>query len=425
MKLLVVQVAALSYEFWQKHTRANFWKKLNTKNVKTVFPALTCPVQASFRTGLPPAEHGMIANGFYDRKMHKTFFWEQASSLYDGKRIWEKFRKNGGTVGQICWQQSIGRDSDLILSPAPIHKHHGGMIQAFYSEPDGLYSALCKKIGREFDLHTYWGPFTSEASSKWISSAASNLLVSNEATDLLLVYIPHLDYDLQKFGPGSKKSVTAFEQMEKEVERLFVSAKVAGYEVLVFGDYAITEAHQPIFPNRILLDAGFLVERNVHGRLYPDLYASRAFAVVDHQIAHIHIADKNDIRPVAELFDDVKGLLRILTRNEINNERCGDIIMEAAAGSWFSYKWWDKPSEAPDYATHVDIHNKPGFDPCELFMSLWPPMSVSQDDSKIKGTHGSSYLPEHDVLCGTTFEMDSHVSSILDAAGMTSAMLEN
>ncbi|OGV43911.1 MAG: hypothetical protein A2X48_05465 [Lentisphaerae bacterium GWF2_49_21] len=424
MKLLVVQVAALSYDFWQKHASADFWKKLNKKNIKTIFPALTCPVQASFRTGLPPAEHGMIANGFFYKKLCKTFFWEQSSAIYDGKRIWDKFRRNGGTVGQICWQQSIGRDSDLILSPAPIHKHHGGMIQDFYSKPDGLYSLLCTEIGQDFNLRSYWGPFTSIESTKWIASAAAKLLVSDGATDLLLVYLPHLDYDLQKFGPDSQKAKDAFIQAEKEVEKLFAAAKLAGYEMLLFGDYAITAAEQPIFPNRILWDAGFFVERNVQGRLYPDLYASRAFAMVDHQIAHIYLADKSEIGAVAELFDDVKGLLRILTRNEMNNERCGDIIMEAAAGSWFSYKWWDHPSEAPDYATHVDIHNKPGFDPCELFMSLWPPMSVEQDDTKIKGTHGSSYLPEHDVFCGTTFELDSNISSLLDASVMVGAMLE-
>jgi len=425
MKLLVIQVAALSHELWQKHARADFWKKLDTKNVKTVFPALTCPVQASFRTGLPPAAHGMIANGFLDSKLRKTFFWEQSSTLYEGKRIWDKFRRNGGTVGQICWQQSIGCDSDLILSPAPIHKHHGGMIQAFYSEPDGLYTALCRKIGQDFNLRSYWGPFTSIDSTRWISAAASELLVSDEATDVLLAYLPHMDYALQKFGPESPGVPDVFRQAEVEIERLSVSAKLAGYEVLIFGDYAITQAQQPLFPNRILWDAGFFVERNVGGRRYPDLYASRAFAMVDHQIAHIYINDKNDIGVVAELFDDVKGVLRILTRNEINNERCGDIIMEAAAGNWFSYKWWDRQSEAPDYATHVDIHNKPGFDPCELFMSLWPPMSISQDDSRIRGTHGSSYLPEHDVFCGTTFQMDGNVSSLLDASAMLGAMLEN
>ncbi|MFA6568542.1 MAG: nucleotide pyrophosphatase/phosphodiesterase family protein [Victivallales bacterium] len=424
MKLLVIQVAALGYDLWQKHARAGFWKKLKTRNIRTVFPALTCPVQASFRTALPPEKHGMIANGVFDRKLCKAFFWEQSSSLYEGKRIWDKFRSDGGTVGQICWQQSIGADSDLIVSPAPIHKHHGGMIQDFYSEPDGIYSSLCNKIGCKFNLHSYWGPFTSISSTRWIASAASELLVSNDSTDMLLVYLPHLDYDLQKYGPSSRKVENSFAQVETEIERLFVSAKLAGYEVLLFGDYAITHAEQPIYPNRILWDAGYFTERNVSGRLYPDLYTSKAFAMVDHQVAHIYLKDANDLDKVAGIFENVSGVLRILTRKEMNHERCGDLIIEAAAGCWFAYPWWEKASQAPDYAGHIDIHNKPGFDPCELFMSLWPPMSISQDATRIRGTHGASYRPEHDVLCATTFALDEKVTSITAAAAMVESILK-
>jgi predicted AlkP superfamily pyrophosphatase or phosphodiesterase len=365
----------------------------------------------------------MIANGFFDRKLCKTFFWEQSSSLYEGKRIWEKFRSDGGTVGQICWQQSIGTDSDLIISPAPIHKHHGGMIQDFYSEPSGIYSSLCNKIGHEFNLHSYWGPFTSISSTRWIAAAASELLVSNDSTDMLMVYLPHLDYDLQKYGPDSPKIKSSFAQIETEIERLFVSAKLAGYEVFLFGDYTITHAEQPIYPNRILWDAGYFTGRNIKGRLYPDLYTSKAFAMVDHQIAHIYLKDKNDLEKTAGVFENVSGVLRILTRKEIKHERCGDLIIEAASGCWFAYPWWEKSSQAPDYAGHVDIHNKPGFDPCELFISLWPPMGISQDAGRIRGTHGANYRSEHDVLCGTTFEMDEKVSSITDAAAMIESML--
>ncbi len=423
MKLLVIQVAALGYELWQKHASADFWKKLRTKNIRTVSPALTCPVQASFRTALPPEKHGMVANGFFDRKLCRTFFWEQSSALYEGKRIWEEFRSNGGSVGQICWQQSIGSDSDLIISPAPIHKHHGGMIQDFYSEPAGIYSSLCNKIGREFNLHSYWGPFTSIASTSWIASAASELLVSNGSTDMLMVYLPHLDYDLQKCGPDSPRMKKSFGLLEAEIERLFVSAKLAGYEVLLFGDYAITHAEQPIYPNRILSDAGYFTGRNVNGRLYPDLCTSKAFAMVDHQIAHIYLKDENDLEKVAGIFKNTSGVSRILTRKEMNHERCGDLIIEAAAGCWFAYPWWGKASEAPDYAGHVDIHNKPGFDPCELFMSLWPPMGISQDATRIRGTHGANCRPEHDVLCATTFALDEKVTSITDAASMVESML--
>jgi len=413
MKILVIEVAALGYKTWQQFHSLPFWDQLNSCSLKTVFPAVTCTVQASFRTAAPPAEHGMIANGFFNRKLRKTFFWEQASSIYSGSRIWDKFREDGGTVGQICWQQAIGNDSDLILTPAPIHKHHGGMIQDFHARPEGLYNNLCKQIGRKFNLFSYWGPFTSEKSTSWITDSTVELLKSGKASDFQLVYLPHLDYEMQKTGPDSPKSKKAFSFTEKQIEKIFTAAKAAGYEVLIFGDYAITEAHTAIHPNRILKDAGLFNTRKIKSMLYPDIYTSPAFAMVDHQIAHIYIDRPEHIQKVKDLFDKIPGVKNAYLNSEkIDHPASGEIILEADNGYWFAYPWWKDKSEAPDYATHVDIHSKPGFDPCELYMELWPPMSITTDTSKIKGTHG---LINEKVFWGATFDTKSP-DSILDGA---------
>ena len=412
MKLLIIDTAALGYELWDKLKEAEFWRKLNNQQIDTVFPALTCPVQASFRTALSPADHGMIANGFFDRNLKKTFFWEQAASLYQGKRIWEKFRKKGNSVGQICYQQTIGVDSDLILTPAPIHKHHGGMIQDFYARPKNLYKNLCKRLGKTFNLHSYWGPFTSSSSSEWIAKATIELLKTGGAADLQLVYLPHLDYEMQKSGPYSKKSINEFKKVENILNMLFSAAKLAGYEVIIFGDYAINEAHQAIFPNKILRDANLFNQREVKGALYPDIYSSKAFAMVDHQIAHVYVPDKDDITPAKIALKAAPGIKNVFSHDEINHPRSGDLILEADQNYWFAYPWWDKKSEAPDYATHVDIHNKPGFDPCELFLAPWPPMSISTNTSRIHGTHGAS---GHSVLLASTFKMEQ-IKNIIDVA---------
>ena len=413
MKILVIEVAALGYKTWQQLHSLSFWEMLNFGSVKTVFPAVTCTVQASFRTASPPSEHGMIANGLFDRKLKKTFFWEQSSALYSGERIWDKFRENGGTVGQVCWQQAIGNDSDLILTPAPIHKHHGGMIQDFHARPAGLYDKLCRKTGKKFNLFSYWGPFTSEKSTSWITDSTVELIKSGEAADFQLVYLPHLDYEMQKTGPNSEKSKKAFTFTEKQIKKLFFAAQEAEYEVLIFGDYAITEAHTAIYPNRILKDAGLFNVRKVKSMLYPDIYTSHAFAMVDHQIAHIYIENIENIQTVRDIFKKINGIKNAYLKSEkINNQTSGEVILEADEGYWFAYPWWGKKSEAPDYATHVDIHSKPGFDPCELYMELWPPMSISTDTSKIKGTHG---LAHEKVFWGSTFETRSP-NSILDGA---------
>jgi len=156
-KLLIVQVAALGYDLVRSHHGLS-WEGLEVRAADSIFPALTCPVQASFRTASTPAVHGMVANGIFDRHLMKPMFWEQSARLVQGPRIWQNFRQVGKQVAMLFWQQSLGEDVDILLSPAPIHKHHGGMIQDCYAKPDGLYASLCRQIGRPFDLMHYWGP---------------------------------------------------------------------------------------------------------------------------------------------------------------------------------------------------------------------------------------------------------------------------
>ena len=419
MKLLLVQAAALSHDFWETRKKAEFWRKLKSCAADTVFPAVTCTVQASLRTASPPGNHGMVSNGFLDRKLKKAFFWEQSSCLYEGERIWDDFRAKGHSVGQICFQQSIGNDSDSVLSPAPIHKHHGGMIQDFYSRPPELYRSLCSESGSKFNLTSYWGPFASAAAGKWIAEACAKLLSTGRASDLQLVYLPHLDYDMQRHGPDSREAAAAFISLEKSLELLFTSAKLANYEMLIIGDYAISSAEQAVFPNRILRDSGLLKVREVNGMLYPDIFSSRAFSLVDHQAAHVYIPDPDDIPIAKAALLASKGIRNIFPHELINHERSGELILEAAQGFWFAYPWWNSKHEAPDYASHVDIHNKPGFDPCELFLCLWPPMSVSQDTTRVKGTHGTT---DSKILAASSFDIGAP-QSLPEAASAVKNLL--
>jgi predicted AlkP superfamily pyrophosphatase or phosphodiesterase len=227
-----------------------------------------------------------------------------------------------------------------------------------------------------------------------------------------LAYLPHLDYELQKIGPEGKRIYTEFAVLEECVGALATAAKRNGYEVIIFGDYAIEPAKLAVFPNKILLKKGFMSVRDVRGMLYPDIHSSKAFAMVDHQVAHIYVPNLSDVAEVVSVFNGMEGIRSILTKEDANPEKSstayidhpnsGEIILEAAPGCWFAYPWWSEKSEMPDYATHVDIHNKPGFDPCELFASLWPPMSISTDPSRVGGTHG---LTDSKVLLATTLDL--------------------
>jgi hypothetical protein len=78
----------------------------------------------------------------------------------------------------------------------------------------------------------------------------------------------------------------------------------------------------------------------------------------------------------------------------IDHPRSGDLIAIAEPDRWFAYYWWHDPERAPLYARTVDIHNKPGYDPVELFFDPQH-RCVPIDERLVKGSHGR--LPEDDA----------------------------
>jgi predicted AlkP superfamily pyrophosphatase or phosphodiesterase len=415
-KLLVVDCAALGWDLVSKQPPP---AGLVFKSIETVFPAVTCVAQASFRTAAQPAAHGLVGNGQYFRDLKRVLFWEQASSLVSGDRIWKKLRERHRRVGMMFWQQSLGEDADLILSPRPIHKHHGGMIQDCYSQPEDLYETISRKIGRGFNLMHYWGPLASHRSSEWIATATKAVMAAPDlAPDLLFTYLPHLDYDLQRFGPNHPKAAKALDVLYSLLLDLKSAADSAGYDWLVFGDCAIGEVTQPVvFPNLALRQAGLFRVRKIKGMAYPDFFASDAFAMVDHEVAHIYCRDDEAVRAARAALEKLDGIAEILDRaaqtaRGIAHSRGGELVAIAKPGTWLAYPWFTDKREAPDFATHVDIHNKPGYDPCELFFG-WPPPSISMNTAKIKGSHGRPGAP---VAWTSTLQFDFIPKSLLDLA---------
>ncbi|MBT3199410.1 MAG: alkaline phosphatase family protein [Phycisphaerales bacterium] len=420
-KLLVVQVAALGYELLKRHCDGAEWLGLNFAPIDGGSPGVTCSAQASFRTAADASVHGMVANGLYQRDLGRAMFWEQSAGLVSGERIWKKFRDAGGTVAMLFWQQSMGEDVDILVTPAPIHKHHGGMIQDCYTKPPGLYQHLCTQTGGSFKLRHYWGPLASVKVGNWIADATMAICADSEnAPDLCLTYLPTLDYDLQRYGPDDPRSARAMNILEAQLKKLLDGARKCGYELLVFGDYAITPVSgKAVLPNLALRNAGLLETRDVKGMLYPVLPASRAIAVCDHQVAHVYVSDPGDIELAADTLRAVDGIEAVLGAEEIaamglGHANSGELLILAEQGKWLGYQWWTDRKQAPDYASHVDIHNKPGFDPCELFFG-WPPISISQDSSRIGGSHGRCG-PDCEVAWASSIQLDGEISDIVSLA---------
>ena len=418
MKLLVINCAALGAELAAKLPPV---AGLTFRPAAPIFPAVTCVAQASFRTAAPPGDHGLVANGLFFPELRKVLFWEQSAALVSGPRIWQALRERGGRVGLMFWQQSLGEDVDLLVSPRPVHKHEGGMIQDCYSRPHDLYDRLSGTIGRGFNLMHYWGPLASHRSSAWIVDATLAVLRAPDlAPDLLFTYLPHLDYDLQRQGPGSAAGARALAELGRLLARLVEGARAQGYDVLVFGDYAIGPVTRPaVFPNRALRAAGLFQVRKVRGMAYPDFFASDAFAVADHEVAHVYTSGDAATRRARDVLAALPGVGQVLagdTRHAAGAEhpRAGALTLVAAPGAWFAYPWFEDRREAPDFASHVDIHNKPGYDPCELFFG-WPPLSVSLDTTRVKGSHGRGG-PGAEIAWASTLRFDFEPRSLLDLA---------
>ena len=401
-KLLVIDVAALGW---------NLVSHLpEFRPAEAIFPAVTCPVQASFRTGQPTGGHGLVANGLFFEDLRKVLFWEQSARLVEGPRIWEDFRKRGGTVGMMFWQQSLGENVDLVMSPWPVHKHSGGMIQSCHTVPSNLEQRVNEKIGRPFNLMNYWGPLANHKSSDWIVDAICAVMeMPDVAPDLLLTYIPHLDYDLQRYGPDGAEAVKSLDVVLGYFDRIKKACEVNGYDWLIFGDYAIEAVTKgAVFPNRRLREVGLFGTRDVKGMAYPDFYSGRAFAVSDHGVAHVYCRDAAAVTEARAALETLPGVAEVLDKEQqaargLAHRRSGDLVLVADAGTWFAYPWFADKREAPDFAGHVDIHNKPGYDPCELFFG-WPPGTVSFNTAKIHGTHASN-RPGMEIAWSTSLDL--------------------
>lgn len=391
MKHLIVSVAGLGWDDVQRRC-GGFLAGLRFQPAESVYPAVTCTAQATLRTGLTPREHGMTSNGYYARDLEKPAFWEQSSRLVQGRRIWEDAREAGATVGMFFFQQSFGECVDALLSPAPIHKHGGGMIMAVYGQPGGASEMLERRFG-SFPLWQYWGPF---ASPKVGDKVLGRFLAMQERYDLDIsfLYLPTLDYEAQRFGERGARCDRAFARFQNELEQLAALAKAQGAALTVLGEYAIADVTQPpVFPNRTLRRAGLFRTRSVRGRAYPDFAASKAFAMVDHEIAHVYIRDPDDVDFVRDTLLETGDYEQVEARTAgapWAHPSAGELLLLAKPGSWCAYPWWTARSEAPDWATHIDIHNKPGYDPCELFFDRKIPIppSTCQDAARILGSHG-------------------------------------
>lgn len=389
---IVLDIVGLEYKHLDSGLVPNIEKIARAgeaARLEPVFPAVTCTVQASILSGKYPREHGIIANGLYDRETRNVSFWEQPSSLVQTKRVWDT---NNAKTAALFWQNTMYANSDIVVTPRPIHLDDK-MVMWCYSRPPGYYEKLKEKFG-EFNLASYWGPLASHKSSEWIANAAEYTLES-ERPELLFVYIPHVDYSAQRFGKESAQVREDLKKADEIVGRLVQKAIDLGMhdetQFIIISEYAFNDVKGAVPLNLILREAGLLSVRTIADKEYIDFEYSKAFAMVDHQVAHIYVKEgfEREARKVLEATAGVDKILDGKGKQElrIDNARSGELVAISAKDRWFSYYWWQDESKAPDFARRVDIHRKPGYDPVELFVDM-KTKSIPLDTSLVKGSHG-------------------------------------
>lgn len=403
-----------------------------------MLPAVTTAVQSTYLTGKTPTSHGIVGNGWYDQTDAEIKFWKQSNKLVQAQKIWEraKIQDPNFTCANMFWWYNMYSDADYSVTPRPNYLADGRKIPDCYAEPAELRDILQEKLG-QFPLFQFWGPGANIKSSEWIAKAS---MVTDDLYDptLTLVYLPHLDYCLQKSGPDLAVISKELNEIDTVIKELIGFYEKKNANIIVLSEYGIIPVNKPVHLNRVFRAAGLLQIRMERGLELLDAGASKAFVVADHQIAHVYINDPSVKKQVATLLKDTSGIALILDDEGkktygLNHERAGDFIVVAEPESWFTYYFWLDDAKAPDYARCVDIHKKPGYDPVEMFMSSkaragykllrkkagfrYTMDVIPLDATLVKGSHGSINTPQqyHPILIT---DHDMLADKSIDATGV-------
>ncbi|MBD1925209.1 alkaline phosphatase family protein [Trichocoleus sp. FACHB-90] len=415
-KTVVLNVVGLTPSLLGKHTPflSEWAAQGQVVPIKPALPAVTCSVQATYLTGKWPHEHGIVGNGWYFRDECEVKFWRQSNKLIEAPKVWETARSLDPTFtcANLFWWYNMYSSADISVTPRPMYPADGRKIPDIYTQPAELRSHLQDRLGT-FPLFEFWGPKTSIRSSQWIAESAK-VVEQMYAPTLTLIYIPHLDYNLQRLGTDEQAIAIDLKEVDDVCKDLIQFYESRGAQVIVLSEYGITPVNKAVSLNRILRENGYLAVREELGLELLDAGASIAFAVADHQVAHIYINDKDKVSQVRDLIEKMPGVELVLGEKEkatyhLNHPRSGELVAIAAPNSWFTYYYWLDDTKAPDFARNVDIHRKPGYDPAELFIDpsiKFPQLKIAGillkkklgfrtlldviplDASLVKGSHG-------------------------------------
>lgn len=381
-RTVVLNIVGLSQSCLGPATpRLNRFLKAGAKALITpAFPAVTCTAQSNYVTGKPPSAHGIVGNGWYNREMAEVQFWKQSNHLVAGSKIWDDLRAQipGFTCAKLFWWYNMYSTADFSITPRPMYPADGRKVFDIYTWPFNLRFEIKNDLG-EFPFPAFWGPaagvkgkFEPDAVSRWIAESAKWIEKKHQPS-LSLVYLPHLDYNLQRLGPNHSNIQEDYARIDAIAGSLIDFFRERGVRVLILSEYGISPVSNPIHLNRLFRKQGWIAIKDELGLEMLDCGASKAFAVADHQVAHVYVNDPAILPRVREVLQSHPAVDQVLGAAEkrqfgLDHARAGDLVAVADARSWFTYYYWEDDAKAPDFARTVDIHRKPGYDPVELFV---------------------------------------------------------
>jgi predicted AlkP superfamily pyrophosphatase or phosphodiesterase len=422
-RVAIINVVGLSQSCLGANTpRLNqFLSRNSLATIRPAFPAVTCTAQSNYVTGKAPRDHGIVANGWYNRELAEVQFWKQSNHVVTAPKIWDQLRAEqpGFTCAKLFWWYNMYSTADYSITPRPMYPADGRKVFDIYTHPATIRPEIKADLG-EFPFPAFWGPaagtqgkFAPDQVSRWIAESAK-WIERRYAPTLSLIYLPHLDYDLQRLGPAHPEISRDYQRIDTIVGDLITYFETRGVTVMVLSEYGISPVSHPIHLNRLFREQGWIAIREELGLGLLDAGASRAFAVADHQVAHVYVNDSTILNQVRALLEKTGGIERVLGSKEkreagLDHPRAGDLVAVADEHSWFTYYYWLDDHKAPDFARTVDIHRKPGYDPVELFLdpSIKAPMAkiglkllrkklgfrmlmdvIPLDATLVKGSHG-------------------------------------
>ena len=365
-RVAVINISGLSVDLIRNFTpRLNSWlSTVSCAPIQASFPVLSPSMQASFLTGSWPTDHGVVGNGWYEADQGLIHWQFPSGRLVQRPGIWQrmKARHKDFRCALIGWQHYFQDQCDVVVGFKPYRWAFWPTIPHLYIRPKSLLTRLAEEWDELKDmLYQKDKAMPSRIRSgdeevRWMSEymmRTAQWIEMHEQPHLTLISLPELAYQIPVKGYDDIQLKDVFANVDQLCMQLISLYEANGVQVLLVSDEVYVPVQHPIYINQILREEGLLEVISQFGQEFLDVMESKAFALADHQIAHVYVQDWKIARDIKSCLKEIDGVAAIWDRVEKRNRRiahprAGDFILVAEPDRWFAYDYWQN-KEAASY----------------------------------------------------------------------------